>query len=313
MQDTNSVNVTSITEPVVPAAPVFPETPTMADQLQKKLEQVEANELQRKTELAAAHAAPYTSTDVQQEFHQKLTAELGADPAYFSQEEVAVATNAIIEAEAAAIHPLAVEVSTKMQGLTAEEVLAGLMPELSALYRQREELETKNERQAKVIEYYQGELNTISSQLAIANQEVSFAFRAGQDLERAVGEQQADLVRLDTSNTVLAQKSNTYLADLRCIHNLMMNLLMRGRKFKDDAAAQEYVQGLAQRTALELTEEVVFASTDSGQFSTNFGSRVAATRQSLHSQAVAAESQMAVVQETTNEQDTGSEGLLQGQ
>lgn len=216
-------------------------------------------------------------------------------------------------AMAAAIHPLAVEVSTKMQGLTAEEVLAGLMPELSALYRQREELETKNERQAKVIEYYQGELNTISSQLATANQEVSFAFRAGQDLERAVGEQQADLVRLDTSNTVLAQKSNTYLADLRCIHNLMMNLLMRGRKFKDEEAAQEYVQGLAQRTALELTEEVVFASTDSGQFSTNFGSRVAATRQSLHSQAVAAESQMAVAQETTNEQDTGSEGLLQGQ
>lgn len=295
MQETNGVNVTSITEPVVPAAPVVPETPTMANQLQEKLGQLDAaDELsealahERKTELAAAHAAPYGG------------AIPDADAMFVAQEPET-------------IHPLAVEVSTKMQGLTAEEVLAGLMPELSALYRQREELETKNERQAKVIDYYQGELNTISSQLAAANQEVSFAFRAGQDLERAVGEQQADLVRLDTSNTVLAQKSNTYLADLRCIHNLMMNLLMRGRKFKDEATAQEYVQGLAQRTALELTEEVVFASTDSGQFSTNFGSRVAATRQSLHMQATAAESQMAVVQETTNEQDTGSEGLLQGQ
>ncbi|UNI71182.1 hypothetical protein P5_0005 [Aeromonas phage P5] len=238
----------------------------------------------------------------------KATKALGTDPAYFDPAVPFVAD------ERDTVHPLAVEVSTKMQGLTAEEVLAGLMPELSALYRERDNLLEQSERQSTAINYYLRELERIHRELDTSNEEVSFAYRAGQDVEKTLGHFHADLVRMETNNSLLSQQAGVFKADLQVIHGMMLTMLMRNIPDKDAAAAEERANRYYRMTALELAQEVVFASTNPEQFVTNFGSRVADMRKSMAEQLAAQAKPMAQATDGgSNEQSSSAEGLLQGQ
>lgn len=248
------------------------------------------------------------------------TKALGADPAYFASGDYEQKADRIPVFPAAhgapyamaaqeTVHPLAVEVSTKMQGLTAEEVLAGLMPELSALYRERDELLDTNARQQTASTFYMQELGRLHKAMDTSSEEVSFAYRAGQEVEKTLGQYHTDLVRLETNNQLLAQQAGVYKADLQVIHGMLMSLLMRNIKDKDVKAAEERANRYYQLTTLELAQEVVFASTSPEQFATNFGSRVAEMRKELEKQAVP----MAVTDGGSNEQNSSAEGLLQGQ
>lgn len=244
------------------------------------------------------HMVQHGLTREQAETRVAVTALEGCDPAYFDTPEP--------------VHPLAVEVSTKMQGLTAEEVLAGLMPELSALYRERDELLDAKERQATAINYYLSELARVHRELDTSNEEVSFAYRAGQDVEKTLGHYNADLVRMETNNSLLSQQAGVFRADLQVIHGMLLTMLMRNIRDKDAAAAEERAGRYYKMTALELAQEVVFASTNPEQFVTNFGSRVADMRKSVAEQLAAQDKPM--MQATgggSHEQSGSAEGLLQ--
>jgi len=176
------------------------------------------------------------------------------------------------------VHPLAVEVSTKMQGLTAEEIMAGMLPELSRLYRINGELNEAiaelRETQATLTEAIADRNNTI----ARTYEEVSGAYIAGQEVEQELGQAKADLILLRTELTVAVTQRDSHLNDLHVISSMLREILTRTANIQDVASHNEYYNALSRRTAIELVKELVGQATDPRDTTQSFVKRVAACR-----------------------------------
>lgn len=247
-------------------------------------------------ELQAAEALAATEpyfTSVEQD-------ELGVDEAYFREEPVAPpAPPAHLPTEPVPVpvHPAVEEIKQQMQGLTAEEIMAGMLPELSRLYRINGELNEAiaelRETQALLTDAIADRDNTI----ARTYEEVSSAYIAGQEVEQELGRARADLILLRTELTVAVTQRDSHLNDLHVISSMLREILTRTANIQDVASHNEYYNALSRRTAIELVKELVGQATDPRDTTQSFVKRVAACRSSATMQATDGGS---------NEQDTGT-------
>ena len=176
------------------------------------------------------------------------------------------------------VHPAVEEIKQQMQGLTAEEIMAGMLPELSRLYRINGELNEAiaelRETQATLTEAIADRDNTIAS----TYEEVSGAYIAGQAVEKELGRARADLILLRTELTVAVTQRDSHLNDLHVISDMLREILMRTANIQDVASHNEYYNALSRRTAIELVKELVGQATDPRDTTQSFVKRVAACR-----------------------------------
>lgn len=222
--------------------------------------------------------------------------ELGVDEAYFRGEPVAPPAPPA-EPVPVPVHPAVEEIKQQMQGLTAEEIMAGMLPELSRLYRINGELNEAiaelRETQATLTEAIADRDNTI----ARTYEEVSGAYIAGQEVEQELGRAKADLILLRTELTVAVTQRDSHLNDLHVISSMLREILTRTANIQDVASHNEYYNALSRRTAIELVKELVGQATDPRDTTQSFVKRVAACRSSATMQATDGGS---------NEQDSGT-------
>ena len=247
---------------------------------------------------ALADTVPYfTSVEPDDE-------ELGADEAYFREEPVAppappAQLQAHLPTEPSTIvpvHPAVEEIKQQMQGLTAEEIMAGMLPELSRLYRINGELNEAiaelRETQATMTDAIADRDNTI----ARTYEEVSGAYIAGQEVEQELGRARADLILLRTELTVAVTQRDSHLNDLHVISSMLREILTRTANIQDVASHNEYYNALSRRTAIELVKELVGQATDPRDTTQSFVKRVAACRSTA----------MQATDGGSNEQDSGT-------
>ena len=240
-------------------------------------------------------AAPYDGKVPQAD----VSEELGVDEAYFREEPVAPPAPPAPPAEPVPVpvHPAVEEIKQQMQGLTAEEIMAGMLPELSRLYRINGELneaiEELREMQATLTAAITDRDNTI----ARTYEEVSSAYVAGQEVEQELGRAKADLILLRTELTVAVTQRDSHLNDLHVISSMLREILTRTANIQDVASHNEYYNALSRRTAIELVKELVGQATDPRDTTQSFVKRVAACRSSATMQATDGGS---------NEQDSGT-------
>ena len=176
------------------------------------------------------------------------------------------------------VHPAVEEIKQQMQGLTAEEIMAGMLPELSRLYRINGELNEAiaelRETQATLTDAIADRDNTI----ARTYEEVSGAYIAGQAVERELGRARADLILLRTELTVAVTQRDSHLNDLHVISSMLREILTRTANIQDVASHNEYYNALSRRTAIELVKELVGQATDPRDTTQSFVKRVAACR-----------------------------------
>lgn len=195
------------------------------------------------------------------------------------------------------VHPAVEEIKQQMQGLTAEEIMAGMLPELSRLYRINGELNEAiaelRETQTLLTAVVDDRDNTI----ARTYEEVSSAYVAGQEVEQELGRARADLILLRTELTVAVTQRDSHLNDLHVISSMLREILTRTANIQDVASHNEYYNALSRRTAIELVKELVGQATDPRDTTQSFVKRVAACRSS---------STMQATDGGSNEQDTGT-------
>lgn len=228
--------------------------------------------------------------------------ELGADEAYFREPVAPPAPPAQLQAHLPAepvqvpVHPAVEEIKQQMQGLTAEEIMAGMLPELSRLYRINGELneaiEELRETQATLTDAIADRDNTI----ARTYEEVSGAYIAGQEVEQELGRARADLILLRTELTVAVTQRDSHLNDLHVISSMLREILTRTANIQDVASHNEYYNALSRRTAIELVKELVGQATDPRDTTQSFVKRVAACRSTT----------MQATDGGSNEQDSGT-------
>ena len=176
------------------------------------------------------------------------------------------------------VHPAAEEIKQQLQGLTAEEIMAGMLPELSRLYRINGELNEAiaelRETQATMTDAIADRDNTI----ARTYEEVSGAYIAGQEVEQELGRARADLILLRTELTVAVTQRDSHLNDLHVISSMLREILTRTANIQDVASHNEYYNALSRRTAIELVKELVGQATDPRDTTQSFVKRVAACR-----------------------------------
>ena len=176
------------------------------------------------------------------------------------------------------VHPAVEEIKQQMQGLTAEEIMAGMLPELSRLYRINGELNEAiaelRETQAALTDAIVDRDNTI----ARTYEEVSGAYIAGQEVEQELGRARADLILLRTELTVAVTQRDSHLNDLHVISSMLREILTRTANIQDVASHNEYYNALSRRTAIELVKELVGQATDPRDTTQSFVKRVAACR-----------------------------------
>ena len=194
------------------------------------------------------------------------------------------------------VHPAAEEIKQQLQGLTAEEIMAGMLPELSRLYRINGELneaiEELREMQAVLTDAVTDRDNTI----ARTYEEVSGAYIAGQGVEQELGRARADLILLRTELTVAVTQRDSHLNDLHVISDMLREILMRTANNQDVASHNEYYNAMSRRTAIELVKELVGQATDPRDTTQSFVKRVAACRSTP----------MQATDGGSNEQDSGT-------
>lgn len=221
--------------------------------------------------------------------------ELGVDEAYFREEPVAPPAPPA-EPVPVPVHPAVEEIKQQMQGLTAEEIMAGMLPELSRLYRINGELNEAiaelRETQATLTEAITDRDNTI----ARTYEEVSSAYVAGQEVEQELGRAKADLILLSTELTVAVTQRDSHLNDLHVISSMLREILTRTANIQDVASHNEYYNALSRRTAIELVKELVGQATDPRDTTQSFVKRVAACRSAT----------MQATDGGSNEQDSGT-------
>lgn len=219
---------------------------------------------------ALADTVPYfTSVEPDDE-------ELGADEAYFREPVAPPAPPA--EPVPVPVHPAVEEIKQQMQGLTAEEIMAGMLPELSRLYRINGELNEAiaelRETQTLLTAVVADRDNTI----ARTYEEVSSAYVAGQEVEQELGRAKADLILMRTELTVAVTQRDSHLNDLHVISSMLREILTRTADIQDVASHNEYYNALSRRTAIELVKELVGQATDPSDTTQSFVKRVAACR-----------------------------------
>ena len=221
--------------------------------------------------------------------------ELWVDDVYFREEPVTPpATPA--EPVPVPVHPAVEEIKQQMQGLTAEEIMAGMLPELSRLYRINGEL---NEAIAELRETQATLTDAIAdrdSTIARTYEEVSGAYIAGQEVEQELGRARADLILLRTELTVAVTQRDSHLNDLHVISSMLREILTRTANIQDVASHNEYYNALSRRTAIELVKELVGQATDPRDTTQSFVKRVAACRSTT----------MQATDGGSNEQDSGT-------
>lgn len=221
--------------------------------------------------------------------------ELGVDEAYFREEPIAPPAQPA-EPVPVPVHPAVEEIKQQMQGLTAEEIMAGMLPELSRLYRINGELNEAiaelRETQATLTDAIADRDNTI----ARTYEEVSGAYIAGQEVEQELGRARADLILLRTELTVAVTQRDSHLNDLHVISSMLREILTRTANIQDVASHNEYYNALSRRTAIELVKELVGQATDPRDTTQSFVKRVAACRSTT----------MQATDGGSNEQDSGT-------
>ena len=194
------------------------------------------------------------------------------------------------------VHPAAEEIKQQLQGLTAEEIMAGMLPELSRLYRINGELNEAiaelRVMRAVLTDTITGRDNTI----ACTYEEVSGAYIAGQEVEQELGRARADLILLRTELTVAVTQRDSHLNDLHVISDMLREILMRTANIQDVASHNEYYNAMSRRTAIELVKELVGQATDPRDTTQSFVKRVAACRSNT----------MQATDGGSNEQDSGT-------
>ena len=194
------------------------------------------------------------------------------------------------------VHPAAEEIKQQLQGLTAEEIMAGMLPELSRLYRINGELNEAiaelRETQTLLTAVVDDRDNTI----ARTYEEVSSAYVAGQEVEQELGRARADLILLRTELTVAVTQRDSHLNDLHVISSMLREILTRTANIQDVASHNEYYNALSRRTAIELVKELVGQATDPRDTTQSFVKRVAACRSAT----------MQATDGGSNEQDSGT-------
>ena len=251
-------------------------------------------------ELAAPYDGKVPQADVNEELFlasvEQDDDELGVDEAYFRDEPVSPPAPPA-EPVPVPVHPAVEEIKQQMQGLTAEEIMAGMLPELSRLYRINGELNEAiaelRETQATLADAIADRDNTI----ARTYEEVSSAYVAGQEVEQELGRAKADLILLRTELTVAVTQRDSHLNDLHVISSMLREILTRTANIQDVASHNEYYNALSRRTSIELVKELVGQATDPRDTTQSFVKRVAACRSSATMQATDGGS---------NEQDSGT-------
>lgn len=194
------------------------------------------------------------------------------------------------------VHPAVEEIKQQMQGLTAEEIMAGMLPELSRLYRINGELneaiEELRETQATLTDAIADRDNTI----ARTYEELSGAYIAGQGVEQELGRAKADLILLHTELTVAVTQRDSHLNDLHVISDMLREILMRTANIQDVDSHYEYYNAMSRITAIELVKELVGQATDHRDTTQSFVKRVAACRSNT----------MQATDGDSNEQDSGT-------
>ena len=258
--------------------------------------------MEREPTIPAA-LAPYTGSVPQADVDEAVFLasaeqnddELGVDEAYFREEPVASPAPPA-EPVPVPVHPAVEEIKQQMQGLTAEEIMAGMLPELSRLYRINGELneaiEELREMQATLTAAITDRDNTI----ARTYEEVSGAYIAGQEVEQELGRARADLILLRTELTVAVTQRDSHLNDLHVISSMLREILTRTANIQDVASHNEYYNALSRRTAIELVKELVGQATDPRDTTQSFVKRVAACHSAT----------MQATDGGSNEQDSGT-------
>lgn len=250
-------------------------------------------------ELAAPYDGKVPQADVNEELFlasvEQDDDELGVDEAYFRDEPVSPPAPPA-EPVPVPVHPAVEEIKQQMQGLTAEEIMAGMLPELSRLYRINGELneaiEELRETQATLTAAITDRDNTI----ARTYEEVSSAYVAGQEVEQELGRAKADLILMRTELTVAVTQRDSHLNDLHVISSMLREILTRTANIQDVASHNEYYNALSRRTAIELVKELVGQATDPSDTTQSFVKRVAACRSAT----------MQATDGGSNEQDSGT-------
>lgn len=260
--------------------------------------------MERKPTLPVELAAPYEGNVPQAVVDEAVFLasveqdddELGVDEAYFRAEPVAPPAPPA-EPVPVPVHPAVEEIKQQMQGLTAEEIMAGMLPELSRLYRINGELNDTitmlRETQTLLTAVVDDRDNTI----ARTYEEVSSAYVAGQEVEQELGRAKADLILMRTELTVAVTQRDSHLNDLHVISSMLREILTRTANIQDVASHNEYYNALSRRTAIELVKELVGQATDPRDTTQSFVKRVAACRSS---------STMQATDGGSNEQDSGT-------
>ena len=176
------------------------------------------------------------------------------------------------------VHPAVEEIKQQMQGLTAEEIMAGMLPELSRLYRINGELNEAIEELREMQAVLTDAVTDRDSTIARTYEEVSGAYIAGQEVEQELGRAKADLILLRTELTVAVTQRDSHLNDLHVISDMLREILMRTANIQDVASHNEYYNALSRRTAIELVKELVGQATDPRDTTQSFVKRVAACR-----------------------------------
>lgn len=232
-------------------------------------------------ELAAPYDGKVPQADVKEELFlasvEQDDDELGVDEAYFREKPVAPPAPPA-EPVPVPVHPAVEEIKQQMQGLTAEEIMAGMLPELSRLYRINGELNEAiaelRETQTLLTAVVADRDNTI----ARTYEEVSSAYVAGQEVEQELGRAKADLILMRTELTVAVTQRDSHLNDLHVISSMLREILTRTANIQDVASHNEYYNALSRRTAIELVKELVGQATDPRDTTQSFVKRVAACR-----------------------------------
>ena len=194
------------------------------------------------------------------------------------------------------VHPAAEEIKQQLQGLTAEEIMAGMLPELSRLYRINGELNEAIEELREMQAVLTDAITDRYSTIARTYEEVSGAYIAGQEVEQELGRAKADLILLRTELTVAVTQRDSHLNDLHVISSMLREILTRTANIQDVASHNEYYNALSRRTAIELVKELVGQATDPRDTTQSFVKRVAACRSAT----------MQATDGGSNEQDSGT-------
>ena len=241
--------------------------------------------MEREPTIPVELAAPYNGSVPQADVDEAVFLasaeqddyELGVDEAYFRDEPVSPPAPPA-EPVPVPVHPAVEEIKQQMQGLTAEEIMAGMLPELSRLYRINGELNEAiaelRETQATLTAAITDRDNTI----ARTYEEVSGAYVAGQEVEHELGRAKADLILMRTELTVAVTQRDSHLNDLHVISSMLREILTRTANIQDVASHNEYYNALSRRTAIELVKELVGQATDPRDTTQSFVKRVAACR-----------------------------------